>query len=406
MTTREHADPVPYRAVVAARLRRLEPPARLPGIDLARGLAVLGMFAAHLIVTDSLRWGTPASWTGLVDGRSSILFAMLAGVSLGLVPHDHRHHHDQNDDDEDASQRARSLQTRRRRLAARAAIIWALGICLIMLGVPVNVILPAYGVLFAIGIVFIGLTTRSLIAIAVVLATMMPFVVGAINGATGGAETDSTSLIAIALAWEYPFPLWAAFLAVGIVAGRFLAVPSRRVAAGLVGIGVALAALGYAALGPIGDRAASVDGDDATADVGLWLLSQLQDEPHSSGMGEAIGSGGFALAVLGVCTVVGSTRVRWVFWPVQVLGSMPLTAYTAHIVIWAVWIQIKATEGGSFDRLDDFRALEPFWPMTLAVTAGCVLWAIFVGRGPLEMAVAGLSTRLTGPARVTSTDHA
>lgn len=71
---------------LASRLERLNGGARLAGVDLARGLAVLGMFAAHLLwITDPFDWGTPGTWIALVDGRSSILFATLAGVSIGLV---------------------------------------------------------------------------------------------------------------------------------------------------------------------------------------------------------------------------------------------------------------------------------------------------------------------------------
>src|SRR5690606_26645416 len=56
---------------------------REPGIDLARGLAVFGMFAAHLLVTaPCFSWSDPGTWTAAVHGNSSILFATLAGVSL------------------------------------------------------------------------------------------------------------------------------------------------------------------------------------------------------------------------------------------------------------------------------------------------------------------------------------
>lgn len=96
---------------------------------------------------------------------------------------------------------------------------------------------------------------------------------------------------------------------------------------------------------------------------------------------------GFALAVIGVCILVGGTRLRWLFWPVRVLDAMPLTAYTAHLLVWAAWIAIARVEGRQFDPMDDFRALDPFWPMTLGGTAGCALWAVFAGRGPLETAV-------------------
>ena len=88
--------------------------------------------------------------------------------------------------------------------------------------------------------------------------------------------------------------------------------------------------LGYGVIGPIGNR-----GADEGASM---LISQLQSEPHSSGLGEAIGSGGFALAVIGGCVLLCSTRLRHVLWPVRIVGAMPLTAYVTHIVVWAMFI--------------------------------------------------------------------
>src|SRR6186713_1079185 len=51
-------------------------PGRLFGPDLARGIALLGMFAAHVAFEGDEHW---------YDGRPSILFATVAGVSLGLI---------------------------------------------------------------------------------------------------------------------------------------------------------------------------------------------------------------------------------------------------------------------------------------------------------------------------------
>ena len=51
-------------------------PDRVFGPDLARGIALLGMFAAHVVVDRA---------ENIYDGRSSILFASVAGVSLGLL---------------------------------------------------------------------------------------------------------------------------------------------------------------------------------------------------------------------------------------------------------------------------------------------------------------------------------
>ncbi|MEK8171982.1 hypothetical protein NKH77_29430 [Streptomyces sp. M19] len=58
--------------------------ARLVGLDLARGLAVFGMYAAH-VGPDPDRGGAVGWLMELSHGRSSALFAVLAGVSLVII---------------------------------------------------------------------------------------------------------------------------------------------------------------------------------------------------------------------------------------------------------------------------------------------------------------------------------
>lgn len=377
---------------IVAHLARLEGPARLPGIDVARGLAVMGMFAAHLTITTPVVWTAPATWTGLVDGRSSILFATLAGASLALWS--------------TTSSRGRQLETARGLLIGRAAAIWLVGVLLIALAVPVHVILPAYGVLFAVGGALLGLRSRALFVLAASLALVMPFVVATINGTGFGEPATGSALWVVLLGWHYPFLLWSAFLAAGMGAGRLLRASPARHAAGLLAVGALLAVVGYGVLGPIGNSAAARSSiDPGTVDVDTWFLSILQDEPHSSGVGEAIGSGGFALAVIGVCVLAGMTPLRWVLWPLRAVGSMPLTAYVAHLAVWAVWIAAERARTGAVESVAGFRALEPFWPMAIGVTIGCVLWSALVGRGPLEAGVARLATSMAGrqPNELTST---
>ena len=57
---------------------------RFTGLDAARGLAVLGMVVAHTAVL-GLWDESPTAYLGFVHGRSSILFAMIAGISLALM---------------------------------------------------------------------------------------------------------------------------------------------------------------------------------------------------------------------------------------------------------------------------------------------------------------------------------
>jgi len=55
-----------------------------PPVDVARGLALLGMIAVHVIDELDSR-GNPTLTTEVAAGRASTLFVMLAGVGLALL---------------------------------------------------------------------------------------------------------------------------------------------------------------------------------------------------------------------------------------------------------------------------------------------------------------------------------
>ena len=120
----------------------------MAGVDLARGLAVIGMFAAHLLWIPPFHWADASTWHDVVNGRSSILFATLAGVSIGLVT------------GRTTPLRGTALALARSRLAVRALLVWLLGVALISLEVPVYVILPAYAVLFLLVLPLLRLPAR------------------------------------------------------------------------------------------------------------------------------------------------------------------------------------------------------------------------------------------------------
>ncbi|WP_243232656.1 heparan-alpha-glucosaminide N-acetyltransferase domain-containing protein [Microbacterium sp. CIAB417] len=337
------------------RWERLNGPARLAGVDLARGLAVIGMFAAHLLTTaESWVWGDPSTWLAVVDGRSSILFATLAGVSIGLVtggpvPSD-----------------GDRMRIARGRLAVRAGMLWLIGILLILTGVPVYVILPAYALLFVLALPFARLSAGAVLAAAAAIGVVMAFVQPLLDElplwyGPFGEE------IAAALGWHYPFPVWLAFVLTGLGVAR---ADLRRLPTQLwmLGAGALLALLGYAGLPA-----------DASS---LYLQEVLTSRPHSSGLYEVIGTGGFAVAVLGGCLLICRLgAVRMLVLPLRATGAMPLTAYTAQLLIWAV---VALAAVGDTGDLFAFRALDPFWPLTIGVVLGCTAWALLVGRGPLE----------------------
>lgn len=371
---------------VKTNLARLEPPHRLPGIDLARGFAIFGMFAAHLAVITPLDWGRGETWSGIVSGRSSILFATLAGVSLALVTAAAT----SRKNNFDAPTR---LWETRTELVLRAILIWVLGITLDGLEVPIFVILPAYAILFLIGIPLLRLPATLLFGLAILLALTMPFVVMAIdyNVAKSSDQQEIEDALRV-LGWNYPFLLWSAFIAAGLGAGRVLGAGPHRAWILLV-VGAAFSFVGYGIIGPVGNRAIASDSfvnEDAWSNA--WIQSVMQDQPHSSGIGEALGSGGFALAVIGVCVLICATPMRWLLWPIRAAGSMPLTAYMSHIIIWAVWISVEGGRDPNLAPWTDFRATAPFWPMTIGVLVGCSSWAALVGKGPMEALLGALTS--------------
>ncbi|WP_342000402.1 heparan-alpha-glucosaminide N-acetyltransferase domain-containing protein [Microbacterium sp. LWH7-1.2] len=345
---------------LTTRWERLNGPARIGGVDLARGLAVLGMFAAHLLwITEPFDVLDSGTWVAVVSGRSSILFATLAGVSIGLVTG------------------ARSplsgdaMNTARGRLAVRAGLLWVLGILLIATDVPVFVILPAYALMFLLALPLTSLPARVLLPLAGALALFLPFVQVVLD-ALPFWSSPLGEPVSLALGWHYPFTTWIAFVLAGLGVAR-AGVTGLRVQVWLVVAGVLLAAVGY------GLGAAS--GSDPDAEAASYLGALWTVRPHSTGLLEVIGSGGFALAVLGLCLLACRTVLVWVALPLRAVGAMPLTAYTLQLVVWAL---VAAAVLERVGDLAGFRALEPFWPLTIGTAALCTAWALLVGRGPLE----------------------
>ncbi|RZI93700.1 MAG: DUF1624 domain-containing protein, partial [Microbacterium sp.] len=261
-------------AVRVAGRRWLTAPSRLAGVDLARGLAVIGMLAAHLLTIDAFEPARPETWVDIANGRSSILFATAAGVSIALVTGGA------------APFRADALRTARWRLAARAGVVWVIGVALVLTGVPVYVILPAYAVLFLLALPLLALRATALWAIAVGAALVVPWaqpMLDALPVWRGPYGAD----LALLVGWHYPFPVWFAFVAAGLAAGRSDLGRLRTQVLLLAG-GAVAALLGY------GAAALLPAPPDAAGALRAWTA-----DAHSGGILEVIGSGGFALAVLG-----------------------------------------------------------------------------------------------------------
>jgi len=396
---------------IRARLTSYGRPPRVLGIDLARGLAVLGMFGAHVgVAGGAFDWSTPSTWSSIVEGRSSILFAVVAGVSIALV----------------TGGRGRlegdALVRARLKLFARGALIFVIGGLLEYLGTGVAVILPVYGALFLLAAAFLRMRIRTLLLIAGALCLVAPL--PAIFPFVYSATTDPI------LFGTYPVPIWLAFVLVGMALGRS-DLTSVRVIVRIGVAGVLLAALGYGtgaaavSLLPatssddpfatssyedptivpaadvdmtglecedysdrtyycydpatvIGDGDGGDEGVDAeTAEPAWWDELDpsylISIDPHSGTTFEMVGSTGFALAVIALCLAL-ARPLRWVLLPLAALGSMPLSAYSVHIVAIALIPDAIGGIEGAY-----------LWPwFTIVALVACTVWWLLIGRGPLE----------------------
>ncbi|OCI31922.1 heparan-alpha-glucosaminide N-acetyltransferase domain-containing protein [Oerskovia enterophila] len=371
---------------------------RVPGVDLARGLAILGMFAAHVGVTSD-DFSTGEGWLSLVHGRSSILFAVIAGVSLALV----------------SGRRAPlsgvpALQARTR-ILVRAVLLLALAGLLDLLGTPVALILGFYAAYFVLALPFLRWSPPRLAGLALVVAVLGPPVAYWWPEIMLRAELwlpmdGSGALTDFLLTGTYPALVWMAFVLAGLAVGR-LDLASRRLQVSLLGGGLVTSFAAYmasalvtgswltavlAGSGPtalIEQQAADASGIYQPEPLPwsaplptpeyLWLAG-----PHTNTTLEVLGSGGFALAVLGLCLLLGSSRaVLRVLAPLAAVGSMALTVYCLQVLaIWAWEDQLMSATGNG--------------ELALLVVASLVfatVWRWALGRGPLERFVGWVAGR-------------
>ncbi|ADG77281.1 Heparan-alpha-glucosaminide N-acetyltransferase catalytic domain-containing protein OS=Tsukamurella paurometabola (strain ATCC 8368 / DSM / CCUG 35730 /CIP 100753 / JCM 10117 / KCTC 9821 / NBRC 16120 / NCIMB 702349/ NCTC 13040) OX=521096 GN=Tpau_0644 PE=4 SV=1 [Tsukamurella paurometabola] len=371
-------------------------PGRLIGVDAARGLAVLGMCLVHVNPTDGPTW-----LVTLAQGRSSALFAVLAGVSLALLS--------------GGSQPPADLTATRWRIAVRALILLLLGLALTLLGTSVMVILCYYAVYFLLCLPLLRLGTVPLAWLSVITAVAGPVVSFLIRSQMeinefGGAPTFDTvtdlrgTLTLVFLTGAYPVVTWIPFVLAGLALGRAGVAtirPARIIAAGaaaaVIGFGgswFAQSVLGgrdrlLEMLRPmLADSGISADSILDTPSMGTtsttswWNLTLAN--PHSGTPFEIVGSIGIALVVIGGLTVICQRRsARRVLRPLIATGAMALTAYCLQIVLLAVFPPVRA-EG---ERIVTFGAVSGWFyyaALVIVISGFATAWMAYFRRGPLE----------------------
>ncbi len=331
---------------------------RIGGIDMARGLAVLGMFAAHLGHKADLLLPGGGSVLEAFDGRPASGFALLAGVSAALLSGG-RH----------PSSGSRMTHARVR-ILARAAILWPLGAALIALHTPVIVILPTYAVLFAVIAGLVHLRPRTLVAMALVVAAVAPPAMLLARDALfdGGPPME---IVDISIGYAYPAAVWLAYLLTGLAVGR-LDLGSRTTRRRLLLVGTVAAVAGFVT------NAVAMRTIDLSHTFWRELLTT---RPHASSPVEVVCNVGVVLAVLALCLMLADRFPRAVA-PLTATGALALTAYCGHLV--AIW-------GLGNDVVWDSSNIRllAFVLVTLAATWA---WRAALGRGPLELVLHLAST--------------
>ncbi|GHG56320.1 hypothetical protein GCM10012320_28630 [Sinomonas cellulolyticus] len=374
--------------------------ARLGGVDLARGSALLAMMATHILPTferDASSSAWSPTWVGLVfSGRAAALFAVLAGVSLtlGRVP----------------------AVRNRAGLALRAAVIAAVGLTLGLAEVNVAVILVQYALLFWCALPVLGLRRQALGLLAAAWLLAAPVVAYLLrpallespqplrlghNPAWADLAEPGRLLADLTVTGYYPALQWFAYVLVGLWVGRAdLARTSTQawLVVGGVVTAVTAKACAWAFLTPLGglnvllatDQArvwplramleANLTGVDQTG-TWWWLTTA---SPHSGTTLDLLHTSGTSAAVIGgflLLARVGPLMRTGLLAPLAGAGTMTLTLYTAHV--WALSLPVADLAHVTRETL---LALH----VTVALAVG-----LFVNangwRGPLEWVAHGAS---------------
>jgi uncharacterized membrane protein YeiB len=360
--------PVARRASEGRRIRR---PGRVTGLDVARALAVFGMLGAHFAGVTADVDTSPSSWLGVVHGRSSILFAVLAGVSVALLT------------GRTVAPAGEELVRARTRLLVRAAWVFGIGGALEALGTGIDVILGVYGVLFVLALPFLRCSPRRLLLAAGVLAVLTPPAALLLTVGAQTAGLEASPVVLLMLNGPYPALIWWTFILVGMAVGRS-DLGSPRMRARLLSGGATLAVLGYGTgwattrwWGQAASTQAWVDGEIGPRSWSLAWLSGAA--PHSGTTFEIAASVGVALIVIAGCLVVAERLPRATF-PLVAVGAMALTAYTGHVLAPTL--------------LDwDFEGVATWLAFIAVMIVVATGWRLLLGQGPLERLLSSSSRR-------------
>lgn len=388
------------------------PTSRITGVDLARGVAIIGMMAIHILPPDS--GDSPSlSWV-LFAGRSAALFALVAGISISFMTGGVK---------QPAAGRPFALAVVP--MLTRAVIITLMGLILGQITKDIAVILAYYGVMFVAMVPMVRRSPRTLVmaaGVTVIVGPILFFLTEELASKYSLQDPDVTELLThpvllsldLLVTGSYPVVIFLTYMIAGLAVGRLMKVQrprfALRLAVGGLTISVAAWFLSDFLLSLIGGpaglaertpsltrgevRDALIWGNDGglPTDTWWWLVTRV---PHSSTPLDVLTTLGAAMSVLGLCLMLARTRIIARLSWIVAAGSMPLTVYATHVVVTELLLGHMS--------LSVMFALEVAVLLPLAA-----LWSRRFGQGPLEkpMAVAARSLRRMAQRRLEDTPQA
>lgn len=392
----------PETGVVASQSPRSP---RFIGLDAARGLALIGMFAVHTISAETADGNLSLAWA-LSSGKASALFAILGGVGMAFM-----------------TGRTRppcSLPSWGRVALTplvRGILILAIGLALgALVSIDdADVILPYLGLMFALSALLVPFGSVPLLTIGfgwAIVAPILSYLLRTPLETTPRSNLTIEQLLAnpggtlasLMLTGFFPALTWMAYICIGMGIGR-ADLSSRRVVAWLIAGGAALTTLTamvtqvFITMGIRDQIAAQVrghmtleqfteylvwGGDGSLPTDSVWWLGI--NAPHTGTPLDLLYTSGIALTVIGLMLAL-SVAIGPLLHILAAPGSMTLTLYSAHLLLLA--------------PLRELPDLAHFGIQVAVLTLFALAWSSRFSRGPMEWLVWRV-TRLVTPARTSS----
>lgn len=366
--------------------------ARSLGVDTARGFALLGMFAVHIL--PAFTGERPTVMWMILAGNAASLFAVLAGISFSF------------NSGADRPSRGQALVRARANIVIRAILLMTIGVGINQLDLAAYDILPYFGVMFLLILPFVSLRARSLLLIGTAMILIMPVLRYLLhqqiddlgrhpNPTFATIAADPLGVLAtLSVTGIYPALTWIGLICLGMGVGRLkLQHTNPRLLLIVAGTFTILLAIGVSAL--IVDRfdgyqaivnAMPEHTYDAADDFMVfgptgplptgspgWLLTR---GPHTNTPFALVLGAGFSLLIIGLFILLA----RWPrpLTPLADIGRMPMTLYISHLVFITF-----APEN-----------IHPLWLFLVQVFAAfgfASLWFMIARRGPVEAVVTFIS---------------